>query len=290
MAPLYFHSVGVTCAIFIALTMYAVSVNGIPLLSDGALTDEINVQNRITTAIDSVLSLISRVGNHPPFPSNGSFNRHMACRGCKQIIADVRFALLIEQGSTLDTHDCTLLIGTYIGDIFQIVYQSLDQIRICQNFLHLCPANGEDNFDTTENEIPVEGFPVGEDRKSTLFDDTISRIFNETRNEVGLFNGIIDWQVACRACKQFIIDARFAMIIEKTSISTFFTDKCNDVFSDKTDIHDCNLVIEQKVDKIYSDILDRLNAQKICRDTIHLCPAMDGDDDIVNDIPNDIME
>ncbi|XP_063969083.1 uncharacterized protein LOC135157467 isoform X1 [Lytechinus pictus] len=283
------------------------TVNGIPLPRDGALTDQIDVQNRITTAFDSILSLLSKGGDYhdyPPFPSNGSFNRHMACRGCKQILADVRFALLIEQGSiasyftdqcllifpnkTLDTNDCILLIGTYISNLFRTVYQSLDQIRICQNFLHLCPAYGEDNYVTTENEIPVEGYPVGEDRRSTLFNNTMSRIFNETRNEIGSFDGIINWHVACRACKQFIIDARFAMIIEKTSISTFFTDKCKDVFSDKTDIHDCNLVIEQKVDKIYSDILNRLNAQKICQDTIHLCPAMDADDDIVNEIPNDI--
>ncbi|XP_011681861.2 uncharacterized protein LOC105446570 [Strongylocentrotus purpuratus] len=90
----------------------------------------------------------------------------------------------------------------------------------------------------------VKGVPLRDHRLSTTVDDVARRIFNETENE--LFSGVIDRHLVCRACKRLIINGRFAMIVEKTAISEYFTDPCNDFFTDHTDRHDCTLVIQQK--------------------------------------------
>ncbi|XP_800548.3 uncharacterized protein LOC589253 [Strongylocentrotus purpuratus] len=158
-------SPGVTSAVFLAICV--VSVKGIPLPGDRPPTDAGDVNNRISTVVDDIMGRILEVGNDLPFPSNDSFNHHMACRSCKQLLVDVRFALLIEKSTittyfkdpcntiftdNLDQHKCILIIEKRIGRIYRHVFQTLDQIRICRNYLHLCP-DGEDEYAVTGDEI-----------------------------------------------------------------------------------------------------------------------------------------
>lgn len=218
---------------------------------------------------------------------------HLECRSCKRLVINIRYALLIDRGEIsdyftdqcltifedhVDRENCELLIQYQVQNVIIVLVAFAHPDYICKSVLHVCTTEGgptptdqrlRDKFKWKSPSPSVE--------LSALQRRIMTTILNGTDNELPSpshhIDDIINFHVACRSCKQIVINARFAMDTEKTAISNYFTDPCTEFFGDQTDIQNCKLVIQEKVDTVYGDIFKYLDPVFLCNTLLDMCPA-----------------